>query len=191
MAKQVDTFSLFNNLLTGMNFMYRRRDERDKSRVQRNYLAGVRHSTEAIRAVIREGTLEECLAAVDGMLMHDLEFLAKTETQTQAIMQNIENFTKALNNLDAIKNRPEEYRRQADGYINDYMIGGEIPKDGMHGALRAFMGHLKARDSQYLMPEESDFISAQKELVTEITERYSQMQRKTLKTKAAKRKNKL
>lgn len=182
MAKRTVTPTpILENIVYSMNFMYERRNERDGSQPQQSYIRAIQHSTAMLRTLAENGTLEECLNAVDSVLKHDLLFLAKTNEHTKAIQQNIKNFRQARNNLEAMKSRPAEYRRQADGYIDDYKIGGEIPKDGMHGALRAYMGHLKARDSQYLMPEESDFILAQKTLVAEITKRYTQMQRKILK----------
>lgn len=179
MAKQPGKPTL-KRLLFSMNFMYERRETRDASRVQRSYLTGIEHSTTMIRTIAHGGTLEECLDTVDGILRHDLEYLAKTDAHREAILRHIKNFREARNNLNALRTRPDEYRRQAAGYIDDYKIGGLLPKDGMHGALRSYSGHLKARDSQYLMPEEMDFIAAQKELVAEITERYSALQKKVL-----------
>lgn len=167
-------------LLVSMNFMYERREARDASKAQRSYLAGLKHSTTIIIEIARRGTLEDCLDTVDGILRHDLEYLVKTDAHREAVQQYIKNFHAARNNLDALRSRPDEYRRQASGYIDDYKIGGVIPKDGMHGALRSYAGHLTARDSQYLMPEEMEFIAAQKVLVAEITERYSALQKKII-----------
>lgn len=168
-----------DTLLYSMNFMYERLDARDRCRPQLQYLASVKHNTTIIVDLIRRGTLEQCLDTIDGILLHDLKYLAKTEKHMEMIQQNIKNFKEARNNLDALENRPDEYRRQALGYIDDYKIYG-VPKDGMHGALRSYVGHLQARDSQYLMPEETDFIAAQRELVAEITKRYIELQKKVL-----------
>lgn len=181
MIKQPNTpeYTL-EDLLLSMNFMYKRRESRDASRAQRSYLAGLRHNTAMILAIARQGTLEECLDTVAGILRHDLEYLVQKDAHREAIQQHIKNFREARNNLDALRSRPDEYRRQAAGYIDEYKIGGAIPKDGMHGALRSYAGHLKARDSHYLTPEETDFIAAQKELVAEITERYIALQKKIL-----------
>ncbi len=172
---------ILENLLTGMFTMYERRDKRDRSQAQGRYLEGVRRSTETVRAIIQHGTLDDYFAAVKALLLHDLQYLSKTEARKKAILQHIKNFTDALNNLDAMANRPDEYRRQAEGYIDDYKIGGLLPKDGMHGALRSYMGHLKSRDSQYLTDEEEDFLEVQKELAAAITQRYIEMQRSILK----------
>lgn len=169
-----------DNLLYSMNFMYERLDARDKCQPQLQYLASVKHNMTVIHELIRRGTLEQCLDTIDGILLRDLKSLAKTEKHIEAIQQNIKNFKDARNNLDALQNRPDEYRRQALGYIDDYKLRGGVPKDGMHGALRSYVGHLDARDSQYLMQEETDFIAAQRELVAEITKRYIAMQKKIL-----------
>lgn len=175
-----DSIPTLDDVLVSMNFMYERRDARDVSRAQQRYLAGINHTTAAILTIARQGTLEECLNTVDGILRHDLEYLAKTNEHREAIQEHIANFQDARNNLEAMRRRPAEYRRQAAGYIRAYKIGGVIPKDGMHGALRSYAGHLKARDSQYLTPEETGFIAAQKVLVAEITERYTALQKKVL-----------
>jgi hypothetical protein len=163
-----------------MNFMYERRGAREKSKARQGYLAGLKYNTAIILAIARQGTLEECLDVVDGALRHDLEYLVKTEARREAIRQHIKNFHEARNNLDALRNRPAEYRRQAAGYIDDYKIGRVIPKDGMHEALRSYAGHLKSRDSQYLAPEETAFIAAQEDLAAEIAKRYIALQRKVL-----------
>lgn len=164
-------------LLGDMSVMYARRDARDKSRAHQEYLTNVRLTTKHVRAITSDGTLDDCFTAVSSILTYDLEYLARTEPQKKAILQHMKNFTDALHNLDAIRTRPGEYKRQAAGYIDDYKIGGTIPKDGMHGALRSYTGHLKSRDSQYLMPEEADFLEAQKELLSEITRRYTEIQK--------------
>lgn len=169
--------SNLNTLLGSMSVMYVQRDARDKSSAHQAYISGVRNAAKYVRAITRDGTLDDCFTAVSSILTYDLEYLARTEPQKKAILQHMKNFTDALHNLDAIRTRPGEYKRQAAGYIDDYKIGGTIPKDGMHGALRSYMGHLKSRDSQYLMPEEADFLEAQKELLSEITRRYTEIQK--------------
>ncbi len=174
--KSEERESVLGNLLDDMVAMYDRRGVRNRSSTHQRYLAGVKRCAEALRAIIRHGTLDDCLSAVQGTLLHDLEYLARTDAQKKTLLQHSKNFTDALHNLDAIRARPDEYRRQAEGYIDDYKIGGTLPKDGMHGALRSYMGHLKSRDSQYLTPEEADFLEAQKELVAEITLRYTAIQ---------------
>ncbi len=175
--KPVASLSL---LLADMNLMYGRRSAREKSIAQQRYRASLIHNASTILDIARRGTLEECLDAVNSILGHDLEYLAKTDEHKEAILQHMKNFREARNNFDALKSRPNEYRRQAAGYIDDYKIGGVIPKDGMHGALRSYAGHLKSRDSQYLAAEETGFIDAQKTLVAEITKRYIALQKKTL-----------
>ncbi len=181
MAQQTDVpIPSLRVLLLDMNLMYERRALRERSKAQQRYLAALGDSSKVILDIARRGTLEECLDAVNSILGHDLEYLAKTDEHKEAILQHIKNFREARNNFDALKSRPNEYRRQAAGYIDDYKIRGVIPKDGMHGALRSYAGHLKSRDSQYLAAEETGFIDAQKTLVAEITKRYSALQKKTL-----------
>lgn len=174
MAKKTEL--LLDDLLDNMVIMYDRRDERNESRAHKRYLEGVTRSAAAVRSVIQHGTLDDCLAAVKSLLLHDLEFLARTDRQKKAVQQNIKNFSDALHNLDTLENRPDEYRRQAEGYIDDYKVAGGFPKDGMHGALRAYLGHLNARDSHYLTDIEADFLEVQKELAEEVTRRYTVMQ---------------
>lgn len=164
-------------LLSSMATMYTQRNTRDRSQPHQIYTAGVKRSTEALRTVIREGSLDDCFAAVKGILLFDLQFLARTEQQKKSLLQHMKNFTDALHNLDAIRTRPDEYRRQAEGYIDDYKIDGLLPKDGMHGALRAYLGHLNARTTYGLTEEEADLLLVQKELAAEIARRYMAIQR--------------
>ena len=168
---------ILKNLVDGMAIMYEQRIARDKSRLHRRYSAGVKNSATALRTVIREGSLDDCFAAVESVLLFDLQFLARTEQQKKSLLQHMKNFTDALHNLDAIRTRPDEYRRQAEGYIDDYKIDGLLPKDGMHGALRAYLGHLNARTTYGLTEEEADLLLVQKELAAEIARRYMAIQR--------------
>ncbi len=109
-SKTLPEAPTLENLLSSMNIMYERRDARDESRPHRHYLASLQYNRKMILTIARQGTLEECLNTVEGILEHDLEYLAKTDEHRKTIQQHIRNFCQARNNLDALRTRPDEYR---------------------------------------------------------------------------------
>lgn len=169
-----------HQLVFEMSLSYYRKAIRDQCAEQLEYLASVKESAARIRDIAANGTMEECLDTVDAILKHDLEHMAKTDAQEKSFRQVLKDFRQGRNNYDLLKNDPDQYRRLAAGYVDRNKIGGILPKDGMHDSLRSCAGLLTARQSALLVAEEDDLLAAQNELVSEITERYTKMQRETL-----------
>ena len=156
MAKAVKRSTWLQKLVPEMNVMFNRREARDRETTHLTLAESQKNVAAIVREIAGSGDIDDCLHAIDMLLIHDKEFTAKTPEQRASFDQMLKNFADARNNLLMMRERPDEYARADAGVIDRRRIAGGLPKDGLHDALKSYSGQLTSRQSPDLSNEEND-----------------------------------
>ncbi len=171
--------NLAHGLFEELNNMFRVRKTRNECFEQREYEKAIRLVNQIIRAIAQSGDFDLCLKAIDMAQDFDLEFLASTQSDRDKVMASRENLVQGRNHHDLLTQHPDSYREHAKGYIKRDRVG-RLPNDGMQKALKSHLGHLQARGSLMLAPEEREFLDAQIFLTEAMIKHYSGVQEQAL-----------